>query len=55
MANVDLAAAKGPEETFLDEVKTQTKARPAEDEFDDADALEALAEVESKQGPSSST
>lgn len=53
MANVELAAANVSEETCVDEEKAQIKSRPVEDEFDDADALEALAEVESNQEPSS--
>lgn len=54
LANAELAAAKVPEEVCPDEEKTQPKSRSEEDEFDDADALEALAEAESKQDPSTS-
>lgn len=53
LANVALSTAKVPGETSPDDEKVETNPCPVADEFDDADALEALVEAEAKQGPSS--
>lgn len=51
LANAALPAAtvKGPTEKNPDDKKADTKSGPEADEFDDADALEALVEAEITQ------
>lgn len=52
LANVPLSTGKVSGETPSDDEKAKSKHCPVADEFDDADALEALVEAQAKEGPS---
>lgn len=52
LANVPLPAGKASGDVPSDDEKAKGKHGPVTDEFDDADALEALVEAEAKKGPS---